>query len=97
MGGGSIPRFERVEACFVAIVAAWPLAFRPVVAFPRATLGLLMAKSATWFVAAIAANLAGELGATNENCFEGLAGFKGDTGRERWSFWGEPKTGRTGD
>lgn len=66
-------------------------------AFPRATLGLLVTKSASWFVAVIAANLAGELGVANVNCFEGLAGFKGDTGRARWIFWGEPKTGRTGD
>ena len=96
MGGGSIPRFERVDAGFVG-AAAFVVGFRPAVAFPRATLGLLVAGSAMWFVAATAANLAGEPGVTNENCFEGLAGFNGDTGRERWSFWGEPKTGRTGD
>ena len=46
---------------------------------------------------ATAANLAGEPGTAKENCFEGLAGFNGDAGRERWGFWGEPKTGRTGD
>ena len=66
-------------------------------AFPRATLDLLVTKSASWLVAAIAANLAGEPGVANVNCFEGLAGFKGETGRARWSFWGEPRIGRTGD
>ena len=82
MGGGSMPRFERVEAGFVA-VAAFVVPFRPAGAFPRAALGWLVTRSARWFVAAIAANLAGELGVANENCFEGLAGFNGDTGRER--------------
>ena len=96
-GGGSIPRFERVDAGFAVAAAALVVFFRPAVALPRATLGLLVPESAGWFVAAIAANLAGEPGGAKENCFEGLAGFNGDTGRERWGFWGEPRTGRTGD
>lgn len=94
--GGSIPRFERVDVAFVAC-AARPAAFRPAVAFPRVALGFSATMSAKWLVAAIAADLAGENGFANVNCFEGLNGFRGDTGRERCCFWGDPRVGRTGD
>ena len=92
IGGGSIPRFGRVVAVLVAGAA-----FRPVAAFPRIALGFSASTSTSWVVAAMAADLAGEIGFANVNCFEGLIGFRGETGRERWDFWGEPSVGRMGD
>lgn len=86
-----MPRLGRVEAGLVAAAA-----FRPVVALPRIALGFSASTSTSWVVAAMAADLAGETGFANVNCFEGLMGFR-ETGRKRWDFWGEPSVGRMGD
>ena len=94
--GASAARLERVDATFEAAVMG-PVAFRPAVAFTRPGLGFSATISATCVVAAIAADFAGETGFVGDSCFEGLINLRGDAGRERYCFWGEPNAGRTGD
>ena len=85
-GGGSIPRFERVDAGLATTGTAALAALRPAPGLPLVGLGFSATMSARLAVAAIAADLAGDSGLAKVNCFEGLMGFRGDRGRERWLF-----------
>ena len=94
-GGASTPRLGRVDVSLVFAVGL--VGFRPVAPFPRVGFGFSATASAKCVVAAIAADFAGDIGFVGESSFDGLINLSGDAGCERYCFWGEPKSGRTGD
>ena len=95
-GGASTPRLGRVDVGLV-IADVGLIGFRPVAPLPRVGFGFSATASAICVVAAIAADFAVDTGLLGENNFEGLINLSGDAGCERNCFWGEPRTGRTGD
>lgn len=95
-GGASTPRFGRVDVGLVAAAVGF-VTFRPVAGLPRIGFGFSATASARCAVAAMAADLAGEVGLVGGSCFDGLINFRGEAGCETYCFCGEPKTGRMGD
>lgn len=76
------PRLALVAAGFEAAAVGF-VAFLPAPALARVPLGFSRTMFARVAVAAMAADLAGEICLDGESCFEGDIGFKGEAGRER--------------